>query len=100
MYGTCVKYDRIGRWGFIAPDDLTLPDHFVHASDIVGPKSQHFLVVGQRVEFDASSDDADRPTAKNVRKFPLTIAVQRSYTPTVTPPDSPASPQPPSGEKP
>jgi cold shock CspA family protein len=78
MDGTCVKFDRIGRWGFITPLDETLPDHFVHASDILGPKSQHFLCVGQRVEFDSTDIDTNHPTAKNVRKFPPTIAVQRS----------------------
>jgi cold shock CspA family protein len=77
MDGICVKFDRVGRWGFITPSDITLPDHFVHASAITGPKSQHFLCVGQKVEFDSVGLDTDRPTAINVRKFPFVIAIQR-----------------------
>jgi cold shock CspA family protein len=81
MNGICVKYDRVGRWGFITPSDVTLPDHFVHASAITGPKSQHFLCVGQKVEFDSTGLDTEHPTALNVRKFPFTIAFQRSAPP-------------------
>jgi cold shock CspA family protein len=76
MKGTCVRFDRVKRYGFLAPTDETLPDHFVLARDILGPKSQHFLFVGQPVEFDSVDAEIDRPTAKNVRKFPLAIAAQ------------------------
>ena|ERR1700693_2439302 len=76
MRGICVRFDRVQRYGFLAPSDETLPDHFVLARDILGPKSQHFLFVGQPVEFDSVDADIDRPTAKNVRKFPITVAVQ------------------------
>lgn len=78
MYGICVKFDRVGRWGFITSEDVTLPDVFVHATEIVGTKAQRFLVVGQKVEFEPCDDGTDRPIAKNVRKFPFTIAIQRS----------------------
>jgi cold shock CspA family protein len=78
MTGTVIKFDRINRWGFAAPDDLTLPDHFIHASDIVGPKSQRFVCIGQKIEFDSVGMDIDRPQAKNIRKYPFTIAIQRS----------------------
>ena len=78
MQGKCVKFDRIGRWGFITPLDTTLPDHFVHASSILGPKPHHYLYVGQEVEFDSILDSEDRPQAVNVRKYPFVIAIQRS----------------------
>ena len=81
MDGICVKFDRIGRWGFITPSDTTLPDHFVHATDIAAPKAQRFLCVGQKVQFDSVDVGTDRPFAKNVKKFPFTIARQVSAPP-------------------
>ena len=77
MLGTISKYDRVKGYGFILPDDETLPDFFVCAKFIDLSRHLRFLVAGQRVEFDAIDPDG-RSQAHNVRVLPTTIAVQHS----------------------
>jgi len=78
MLGTVVHYNRLASYGFITPDDPTLPDHFVCATFINADKPRRFLIVGQRVEFDPVATDTAKPQAHNVRVIPTTIAIQRS----------------------
>jgi cold shock CspA family protein len=76
MFGTVSKYDRMKAFGFILPDDATLPDFFVCPKFIDATRHHRFLVVGQRVEFDPVDIDTDRPAAHNIRVVPTTIARQ------------------------
>jgi cold shock CspA family protein len=78
MFGTVTRYDRLAAYGFIVPDDPTLPDFFTCPKFIQAPKPHRFLVPGQRVEFDPVNMDTDRPQARNVRVIPSTVAIQRS----------------------
>jgi cold shock CspA family protein len=77
MLGTVNFYDRIKRFGFIVPDDPTLPDHFVVPKFMLGDKHQLFLMEGWKVEFDSVDSDG-KPQAHNVRIVSRTIAIQRS----------------------
>jgi cold shock CspA family protein len=78
MQGTVVRYDRTKGFGFITPADPSLPDFFVHVSDVVAAnKHLRFLVVGQPVEFDPTAIDT-KPKATNVRRLPMTVARQVS----------------------
>ncbi|HXA78735.1 MAG TPA: cold shock domain-containing protein [Candidatus Acidoferrales bacterium] len=78
MFGTVVHYDRIAAYGFIVPDDSTLPDYFTCAKFLKADKPRRFLIVGQRVEFDPVDTDTSKPQAHNVRVIPVTIARQTS----------------------
>jgi cold shock CspA family protein len=80
MLGTVTKYDRIRGFGFIVPDDPTLPDFFVCPRLMDCGKHQRFLMVGQRVEFEPANVDT-QPEARHIRKFPMTIARQTSGEP-------------------
>jgi cold shock CspA family protein len=66
MFGTCTGYNRARGYGFILPDDETLPDYFCHARSIQAKNHYQFLVVGQRVEFTPSEVDG-KPQALAVR---------------------------------
>ena len=66
MLGTVKEYRRDGAWGFVIPDDLHMPDCFVHHSFIVAEKRKKFLNSGDRVEFDYAEDEQG-PTAGTQR---------------------------------
>jgi cold shock CspA family protein len=78
MLGTVSAYYRLKGFGFIVPDDPTLPDFFTAPKFMLLENKHHrFLFSGQRVSFDPT-DVETRPTAINVRLVkPITIAVQR-----------------------
>jgi cold shock CspA family protein len=76
MTGVVIKYDRLAAYGFILPDDPTLPDFFVCPKFIDADKPRRFLVVGQRVEFTPVDTETAKPQAHNVRVLPMTIARQ------------------------
>jgi len=78
MLGTVTRYDRLAAYGFIVPDNPTLPDFFTCPKFIQATKPHRFLVPGQRVEFDPVNVDTDRPQAHNVRVTPTAISIQRS----------------------
>ena len=86
MQGKCLKFHRDRGFGFIAStDDPTLPDIFVHFSDITPSPvwSRQFLLPGMTVEFvpvDSPTEAfPDRLRASNTRVIgAITIAVQRS----------------------
>ena len=84
MFGQCLKFDRSRGFGFlISAEDPTLPDIFVHHSNIQHTQTwnRRFLLPGFKVEFDLEFENGeeDRPLAKNVRVIPpLTVARQRS----------------------
>jgi cold shock CspA family protein len=67
MTGIVVNYTRIVGYGFIVPDDPNAPNYFVHYRSIQANSAKRVLRVGQRVEFDATEDEAGRPRAVNVR---------------------------------
>jgi cold shock CspA family protein len=77
VQGIVAKYDRLKAFGFIVPDDPTLPDFFVCPKFISAERHCRFLIAGQRVEFEPIQD-GERNVAHNVRVVPLTIAIQRS----------------------
>lgn len=77
MLGTTIKYDRVKGYGFILPDDETMPDFFVLPRFIVEHRSRRFLMAGWRVEFDPVEVDGN-PQAHNVRIITRPIAIQRS----------------------
>src|ERR1700739_4807285 len=52
MFGTIIKYDRIKRYGFVLPDDESLPDHFFVPKFLADPHTK-LLMVGWKVEFDS-----------------------------------------------
>lgn len=79
MFGTVAKYDRMKGYGFILPDDASLPDFFVCPKLIDANRHFRFLIPGQRVEFDPV-DVSTKPAAHNVRVLPTTIARQTSDT--------------------
>jgi cold shock CspA family protein len=66
MFGTVSKYDRVKGYGFILPDDQSLPDFFTCAKLVDANRHHRFLIPGQRVEFDPV-DLETRPAAHNVR---------------------------------
>jgi cold shock CspA family protein len=77
MFGTTIKYDRVKGYGFILPDDETLPDFFVLAKCILEPKGRRWLMAGWRVEF-TPVEVGDGMQAQNVRVLSRPIAIQRS----------------------
>jgi cold shock CspA family protein len=77
MFGTVIKYDRLKTFGFILPDDPSLPDFFVCPKFITANKSRRFLMPGWRVEFTPVDIDG-KPQAHDVRVLSTTIAVQLS----------------------
>ena len=77
MVGIVTKYDRVKGWGFILPDDQTLPDFFVCAKFIDTKRYLRFLIPGQRVEFTPADLDT-KPTAHDVHVLPTTIAIQHN----------------------
>jgi cold shock CspA family protein len=84
--GECVSYDRAHGFGFvISTENPDMPNFFVHCSFIEGRKPLRFLRVGQQVEFTPAAVDTDRPQAHNVKKFPITVAIQRSAAPGTRP---------------
>jgi cold shock CspA family protein len=83
MLGTCIRYDRVRAFGFIAPDNEDLPDFFVCPKLIVSEKNhRRYLLPGFRVEFEPF-DVEGRPQARNVRIIARTVVVQRSAAPGV-----------------
>ncbi|MBZ5662396.1 MAG: cold shock domain-containing protein [Acidobacteriia bacterium] len=63
MRGTCIKFDRARGFGFILPtDDPTLPDCFVHFSDIEHTPAwrRRFLMPGMWVQFETESNEGRR----------------------------------------
>jgi CspA family cold shock protein len=66
MQGTVKKFDDQKGFGFIRPDDKTLPDCFVHYTGILGAPGRKSLSSGQRVEFDIQQESKG-PRALNVR---------------------------------
>jgi cold shock CspA family protein len=86
MIGKCLKFDRAKGFGFVvSTDDPTLPDIFVHFSDIERDQvwNRRFLLPGMMVRFDLESDatdaDQERLAAKHLHVIPpILIAVQRS----------------------
>lgn len=85
MLGTVTKYDRVAGYGFIVPDDNTLPDYFVCPSFIVSESKRcRFLLPGWRVEF--TPFDLDGKTqAHDVRIISKTVVIQRSAAAQVKP---------------
>lgn len=77
MLGTTIKYDRVKGYGFILPDDESMPDFFVLPRFIVEHRSRRFLMAGWRVEFHPVEVEGN-PQAHNVRIISRTIAIQRS----------------------
>jgi cold shock CspA family protein len=77
MFGTVTMFDRIKGFGFILPDDETLPDFFTAPKFILEPKCRRFLMAGWRVEF-TPFDIEGKPQAHDVRIISRTIAAQRS----------------------
>jgi len=75
MLGTVTRYNRVEAWGFILPDDETLPDQFVIPKFIVS--EPRFLMPGWRVEFTPVEVDG-RAQAHNVRIISRPIARQFS----------------------
>jgi CspA family cold shock protein len=66
MTGT-IKYVNVDRfYGFITPDDGGASDVFFHGSN-VRVAILETLQRGQRVTYDAMTDDRGRPQAINVR---------------------------------
>jgi cold shock CspA family protein len=49
--GVVVNYDRVLRYGWIAPLDGDGPDVFVHFSHIVGEPDRRYLVRGQKCAY-------------------------------------------------
>ena len=83
MLGTVLRYDRIAAYGFIVPDDNTLPDYFACAKFIISEnKHRRFLLPGWRVEFE-SNDNNGHPQALNIRVICKTGAIQRGAAPGV-----------------
>src|ERR1700728_1485910 len=83
MFGTCVKYNRLESYGFIAPDDPSLPDFFACPAFITSEKNhRRFLVPGYRVEF-TPFDVEGRPQAHSIKVIARTVALQRSAAPEV-----------------
>lgn len=81
MLGTCIRYNRIRGFGFIAPDDQDLPDFFVAPKFITSEKNhRRYLLPGFRVEFTPFGSDGDRPQARDIRIIARTVVVQRSAT--------------------
>lgn len=77
MLGTVLNYNRSKSYGFILPDDASLPDCFVSWKWIVADKHRLYLIPNQRVEFDFVEQDG-KPQARNVRVIGITIARQVS----------------------
>jgi len=77
MLGTVIKFDRVKGYGFILPDDETLPDFFVLPKFIMEPRCRRFLFAGWRVEFDAVTIE-ENPQAHNVKILSRPVAIQRS----------------------
>ena len=81
MLGTCLRYDRLRGFGFIAADEPDMPDFFVAPKFITSEKNhRRYLVPGFRVEFTPFDSDGDRPQAHDVRIIARTVVVQRSAT--------------------
>jgi cold shock CspA family protein len=78
MLGTVIHYDRLAAYGFILPDDQTLPDFFVIPKFMDEDKAHRFLCVGWRVSFDPVDADTAKPQAHHVRIVAKTIARQVS----------------------
>jgi cold shock CspA family protein len=49
--GVCVLFDRVKRYGWIAPLDGDGPDVFVHFAHIVGPADSRYLARGQKCAY-------------------------------------------------
>jgi cold shock CspA family protein len=77
MLGTVTMFDRVRGFGFILPDDETLPDFFTAPKFILEPKCRRFLMAGWRVEFSPVDIDG-APQAHGVKIISRTIAAQRS----------------------
>jgi cold shock CspA family protein len=94
MFGKCLKFHRESGYGFIlSTDDPTLPDIFVHFSDIQKTQvwNRRFLLPGFKVEFDLEMENGgdERAFARNVRVIPpLTVARQTSGAAKITVPDA------------
>lgn len=91
MFGKCLKFDRAKGFGFlVSTEDPTLPDVFVHFSNIEYNETwkRRFLLPGMKVQFDLEDRTIDsageeKLNAKHVRVIPpITIAIQRSMQPT------------------
>jgi cold shock protein len=68
MIGTVVFYQPLKGWGFIRPDDETLPDVFLHHSQIEGgTEFRKELESGEVVEFQLGERNF-KPIAVRVRK--------------------------------
>ena len=88
MLGTIIKWHRDKGFGFaVAVDDPTLPDIFVHFSELRPSQywSRKFLLPNMQVRFDVEADpdpndsEMERLRATNVRvAAPVQIAVQRA----------------------
>jgi cold shock CspA family protein len=79
MYGTTLKWNRLKGYGFVLADDNTLPDVFVFAKCILGPKGRRFLMPGWRVEFDVE-EVPEGLAAINLKILTKPIAMQYSAT--------------------
>jgi cold shock CspA family protein len=75
MLGTVTRYNRVEAWGFILPDDETLPDYFVIPKFIISKPP--FLMPGWRVEFTPVEEDGNY-RAHDVRVIAKTITRQTS----------------------
>lgn len=71
--GICKWWNQVKGFGFIACDDRSVGDCFVHFSDVVQAEGRKSLVQGGRVEFEVTTTEKGL-RAKNVVALPETPA--------------------------